>query len=181
MNDEEEAQVSELSETEHSSSLALLIEYKLVSALLEEAWFGRGILIDVMRSSVDAFGYDIVFESGSVIRHVQLKTRKKQGRNAAYGINTKLAERPSGCVIWMGYERKPGTNELALTYKFLGGPPGEPLPPLGDAPVKHAKANKDGVKAVRPGLRKVNLSSFKPVKDIPELLDKLFGPLQADR
>jgi hypothetical protein len=176
MKDEEEVQVSELSATEHSSSLARLIEYKLVSALLEEAWFGRGMLIDVMASSVDAFGYDIVFESGSVIRHVQLKTRRQKGKTTQYGINMKLAERPSGCVIWMGYERKQGTSELALTYKFLGGPPGEPLPPLGDAPVKQAKANKDGEKAGRPGLRAVKLTSFQDVSAIPDLLDKLFGP-----
>lgn len=166
----------EMSPTEHSSSLARLIEYQLLADLLQEAWFGRNMLIDVMHSSVDAFGYDLVLESGRVIRHVQLKARKLDGKRSAYDINTTLRDRPSGCVIWVGYRRRTGTNSLDLEYRFFGGPPGQRLADLGEAPVLHTKANSTGQKAIRPGLRSVKLSAFEKVTDIPDLLDKLFGP-----
>ena len=169
-------QPAELSPTEHSSSLARLIEYQLLADLLQEAWFGRNMLIDVMHSSVDAFGYDLVLESGRVIRHVQLKARKLHGTRTAYDINTTLRDRPSGCVIWVGYQRRPGTNALDLEYRFFGGAPGERLPHLGKAAVLHSKANATGQKTIRPGLRKVKLTSFEKVDNIADLLDRLFGP-----
>lgn len=125
----------------------------LVAALLEQAWFCRGMLIDVMRSSVDVFGYDIVFRERLPHQARAAQDSQEKGKNFHYGINVKLGGRPSGCVIGIGYEHKPGTDELDLQYRFFGGPPGEPLPGLGNAPVKHAKANTNGVKAVRPGLR----------------------------
>ena len=81
-------QPGELSPTEHSSSLARIIEYQFLADLLQEAWFGRRMLVDVMYSSVDAFGYDLVIESGDVIRHVQLKTRARAGRTASYGSSS---------------------------------------------------------------------------------------------
>lgn len=173
---EQVVEPKELSPTEHSSSLARLIEYQLLADLLQEAWFGRNMLIDVMHSSVDAFGYDLVLESGRVIRHVQLKARKKAGRNSQYGINLTLRDRPSGCVIWVGYERRTGTNRLDLEYRFFGGEPGERLPDLGDKKVKHAKGDASGEKKVRPGLRNVPLTRFDKVDGVPQLLDRLFGP-----
>lgn len=169
-------QPHELSATEHSSSLARIIEYQFLADLLQEAWYGRQMLVDVMHSSVDAFGYDLVLESGDVIRHVQLKTRARSGTTSSYGIQLKLGDRPAGCVVWIGYHRFNGTNKLDLEYRFFGGLPHEPLPDLGDAPVKHAKANAQGEKLVRPGLRSVKLSQFEKVDDLPSLLDRLFGP-----
>jgi hypothetical protein len=169
-------QPHELSPTEHSSSLARIVEYQFLADLLQEAWFGRQMLIDVMYSSVDAFGYDLVLESGDVVRHVQLKTRARNGSTASYGIQLKLRDRPAGCVVWIGHERVEGTNRLALEYRFFGGAAHERLPDLGDAPVKHAKANAMGEKSVRPGLRAVKLSQFKRLDGMTELLESLFGP-----
>lgn len=175
MADDGLVQPHELSPTEHSSSLARIIEYQLVADLLQEAWFSRQMLVDVMHSAVDAFGYDLILESGQVIRHVQLKARKRAGKRSSYDINTNLADRPSGCVIWVGYEWNPDTNRLELEYRFFGGEPGSPIPDLGDAVVKHAKANSEGKKLVRPGLRAVKLTQFEKVESISVLLDRLFG------
>jgi hypothetical protein len=38
----------------------------------------------------------------------------------------------------------------------------------------HTKGNKDGKKALRPGLRIVPRSAFRPIGTIPELFDTLF-------
>lgn len=167
---------AQLSPTEHSTSLARLIEYQFLAELLQEAWFGRNMLIDVMYSSVDAFGYDLVLESGDVIRHVQLKTRAAKGRTSDYALQLSLGERPAGCVVWFGYRRRPDTNRLDLEYRFFGGSPHERLPDLGEVSVHHSRRNKDGDLVVRPGLRKVKLTAFQKLDGIPALLDQLFGP-----
>ena len=152
-----------------------LVELAFLAELTQEAWFGRNALIDVMHSSVDSFGHDVVLECGSALRHVQLKTRQLNGTTRSYGINTRLAERPSGCVVWIGYQQVTGTRRISMQYRWFGNPPGQPLPPLGDHPVKHTKANSEGIKAVRPGLRSIRLSQFEPVSSAAELLDRLFG------
>ena len=92
---------------------------------MQEAWFGRGQLIDVMHSSVDAFGHDVVLECGHVLRHVQLKSRALSGKNTRYKINTRLAERPSGCVVWIGWARRPGLNQVDMLALGFGAGAGD--------------------------------------------------------
>jgi hypothetical protein len=170
-----EASISSLNAVNESSSLERLIELHLMSELTQEAWFGRGLLVDVLHSSVDAFGHDVVLECGSVLRHVQLKSRALAGKTSRYAINTRLAERPSGCVIWIGWEREPRSNRLRTEYRWFGEAPGSSLPPLGDTIAKHSKANAEGVKLERPGMRIVPLSRFEKLAGVGELIDRLFG------
>jgi hypothetical protein len=129
-----------------SAAMEHLLELAFVAELTQEAWFGRGLLVDVLHSSVDAFGHDLVLECGPVLRHVQLKGRAMSGSTPSYNINTKLAEQPSGCVVWIGWERAPESNRLRLQYRWFGGEPGSPLPHLGLVIAKHSKANASGVK-----------------------------------
>jgi hypothetical protein len=168
-------ELEELDPTHDSSSLERLLELSLMAELTQEAWFGRGQLIDVMHSSVDAFGHDVVLECGRVLRHVQLKSRALAGTTARYKINTRLAERPSGCVVWVGWARRPGSNRLQIEYRWFGGLPGEPLPDLGDVVAKHSKANAQGVKLDRANIRIVNLGRFERLGGVGDLLDRLFG------
>ena len=158
-----------------------LLELFLMAELAQEAWFGRGQLIDVMHSSVDAFGHDVVLECGPVLRHVQLKSRALAGTTSSYKINTRLAERPSGCVIWIGWERRSGSNRLQTEYRWFGGLPGEPLPDIGDVIAKHSKANAQGVKLHRANIRVVRLSKFERLDGVGDLLDRLFGAPMGDR
>ncbi len=153
-----------------------LVEYVVLSELIQEAWFGRGQLIDVLHSSVDTFGHDVVLECGRVLRHVQFKARRLDGTTSTYKINTRLAERPSGCVVWIGWKAREGENRVDVQYRWFGGLPGEPLPELGEKIAKHAKANAQGVKLERPGIRMVNLGRFERLPDAAALLDRLFGP-----
>lgn len=164
-----------LDEATSSSSMEHLLEHAVLAELTQEAWFGRGQLIDILHSSVDAFGHDVVLECGPIIRHVQFKARRLDAATTTYKINKRLAERPSGCVIWLGWARVPASNRVSITYRWFGGLPGEPLPDLGNVVAKHAKANAQGVKLERLGIRQVNLGRFDRVRDAAELLDRLFG------
>ena len=177
MADSADHSVDELDVVEHSSSLERIIELALLAELTQEAWFGRGQVVDVLHSTVDAFGHDVVLECGQVLRHVQLKARRAGGKTARYKINTRLAERPSGCVIWIEWSVK--SHRIDMQYRWFGGSPGEPLPDLGDVTAKHSKANAEGVKNVRPGIRVVPLTRFAYVESASELVGKLFGPIST--
>lgn len=171
---------AELDVNHASSSMEHLLEHVVLAELVQEAWFGRRQLIDILHSSVDAFGHDVVLECGPVIRHVQFKARRLGAKTSKYKINTRLAERPSGCVVWLGWERRPGENRLDIQYRWFGGKPGERLPDLGDVVAKHTKANAAGIKLERQGIRSINLGLFEKLDDAAQLLDRLFGAPPRD-
>ena len=154
---ESAAPLAALSPTAASISVEHLLEHVVLAELAQEAWFGRGRLIDVLHSSVDAFGHDVVLECGSILRHLQFKARRLDGRTSSYKINSRLAERPSGCVVWIGWKAREGENRVDVQYRWFSGLRGEPLPELGDKVAKNAKAIAQGVKLARPGIRMVTL------------------------
>lgn len=131
---------------------------------------------EVLRAEADCGGYDLVIEANDVLRHIQLKAMRRGGKRADVGVSLALARKPSGCVIWMVVEET--TFDLGHFYWF-GGAPGEPLPPLGEKPVRHSKANSQGHKAERPAQRLVPRSRFRRIADIGELSLTLFGGWQA--
>lgn len=61
------------------------------------------------------------------MRHVQLKTQT-EGR---ISVGRALAEKPSGCVIWIGLHKE--TLELGF-FMWFGGAPGLPLPDISTFP-----------------------------------------------
>jgi len=167
----------DLDAMQESSSMERLLELALMAELTQEAWFGRRQLIDVLHSTVDAFGHDVVLECGTILRHVQIKSRRLTGKQSRYAVNMKLAARPSGCVVWVGWTAEPVTRRIRMEYRWFGGEPGDPLPDLGSRVAKHAKGNATGVKLERPNIRVLNLSSFTKLDGVAKLLDRLFGPV----
>ena len=84
----------------HSVAFERMAEVAFLSDLLQETWFVRREVIDVLHSTVDAFGYDLVLWNRGVTRHVQLKTRTKAARTAAsYNLATQLRDLPAACVV----------------------------------------------------------------------------------
>lgn len=155
----------------HSSSREALIEHVFVAELLQEAWFAREQLVDVLRSEVDAAGYDIVFECGTILRHVQLKASESGGKTSRQTINTHLSEKPGGCVVWVVYSERMEDHRLDLSYLWFGGLPGEPLPDLG-----HVVGRNPRSKTPRPGTRVVARARFARVASTADLVECLFGP-----
>lgn len=163
-------------EYRRSSFYEQLVEHVFVSELLQEAWFRFGEVMEVLRSEVDASGYDVVLECRGIVRHVQLKTSRSDAKTATQKVNLELSRKPSGCVVWLQRKEDREACRMKLTYLFFGGNPGEALPDLEQYRVaRHTKANSKGVKAERPGLRVVPKRQFERVASTTELLDKLFG------
>jgi hypothetical protein len=109
----------------HSTLRERIVEHVFVGDALRRLWQRRVVDVEVLRPEFDAHGYDLVLARGRVVRHIQFKTgaSKKPGN---VSIALSLAEKPSGCVIWI--QLKPGL-EMASFFWF-GGSPGEPLPAI---------------------------------------------------
>ena len=142
----------------HSSSMENLLEHVFIAEILQECWFRRMQRVEVLRAEVDAHGYDVVLECGSVIRHVQLKGSSTTGRTARQTINARLAEKASGCVVWIRYEEDPTTHRLNLSYLWFGGHPKKKLPPLGKTRGTNTRSG-----TVREGTRVLARARFSPI------------------
>ncbi|MGL5839230.1 MAG: hypothetical protein ACRCY3_12075 [Sphingorhabdus sp.] len=122
--------------------------------------------VDVLRSEVDASGYDLVIEAGSTIRHVQLKAMADGGKRAHAFVNTMLLAKPAGCILWMIYD--PATL-LISHYLWFGGMSGQQLPDLGNKVARHSKGNAQGLKAERAAHRLLARSRFERFEGIAQL------------
>lgn len=150
-----------------------LIEQLLIGDLLRHSWLHAGATLEVSQPSLDRSGHDVVLESIGVTRHVQLKSSSLSATTASQKIHVGLASKPSGCVIWNGFDR----DSMNLgPFMFFGAEPSAPLPPLDTFPIaKHTKGNAAGVKKERPNPRVVSRSKFREIADIRELYAALFG------
>lgn len=158
-----------------------LVEHCLIAELLQDAWLRRGQSLDILRSEVDAAGYDLVFSCNKVTRHVQVKSSKSDSRAGFQPINGRLADVPSGCVVWVRMKEDLERNRVHLDYWFYGNDPGEPLDGLTEfRKVKHTRANAAGDKALRVNTFRVNRGLFQRLNGVEALSDKLFGPRIAD-
>jgi hypothetical protein len=156
-----------------SSFYEQLVEHVFISEILQEAWYRHRETVEVLRSEVDASGYDVVLECNGVLRHVQLKTSVDGGRTGSQKVNVALAEKPS---VWLLRAEVPEACRIRLGYRFFGGGPGKPLPPLDNFRVaRHTKANSTGMKAERPAIRVVPKGSFDRISNLGDLLQRLFG------
>ena len=159
-----------------SSFYEQLVEHVFISEVLQEVWFRFRKTVEVLRSEVDASGYDVVLECNGVLRHVQLKTSKIGGKRANQKVNVALSDKPSGCVVWILRNEDQQNHRVRLQYLFFGDDAGKKLPSLeGFSVGKHTKGNKDGVKAERQSIRVVPKGKFKSIDSITELVKQLFG------
>ena len=161
----------------HSSSMREKVFEHLLLAELGLELMHRGVEFEVLHGETDRDGYDVIIEAGSILRHIQLKVTILGGARADVSVNTRLAAKPAGCVVWLTFD--PATRSFTA-IRWFGNPPGQPLPELGGKVARHSRGNAQGVKAYRDGHRIVAANRFKPIDDIAHLADKLFGRLPAD-
>jgi hypothetical protein len=156
----------------HSSLREKVVEHIFVGEALRALWC-RGIYdVEVMRSEFDAHGYDLVMVRGAVVRHIQFKTgvRHRPGR---LSLGTALEAKPSGCVVWIQVN-----NSLdMLSFWWLGGAPGEPLPALGERRARRIGRKAEGERPLREAHRLVTGSAFQRFETVDRVLEAMFGEL----
>tara|TARA_B100000315_G_C14567613_1_gene583793 strand:- start:50 stop:547 length:498 start_codon:yes stop_codon:yes gene_type:complete len=156
-----------------------VLEHLFVGELLRYLWVSGPVRAEVMKPRVDDAGYDVVIESNRVLRHIQLKASFHGAKTARQKVNRELANKPSGCIVWILFDTK--TMNLG-PFLYFGSEPGEPLPTLESFPVaRHSKGNAKGHKAKRPGIHVVPKAKFRELQTIEELAATLFGPIPVDR
>lgn len=156
----------------NSSFREKLIEHLFVGELLKLSWINKDFSLEISKPEVDNSGYDLIIEANGVLRHVQLKAAFVGAKTARQNIHVSLANKPSGCVVWVYFDQ---ANLELGPFLFFGGKPGMQLPILSNYKVaKHTKGDADGFKAERPNIRAVNKGSFTRYKTIEELYHALF-------
>ena len=155
----------------HSTLRERIVEHVFVGDVLRTLW-RRGVTdVEILRPEFDAHGYDVVMSRGPVVRHVQLKTQAE----GKVSVGRALAEKPSGCVIWIGLSRE--TLELG-PFLWFGGAPGLPLPDISMYPnPRRATHNKEGVRPVRKNHHELPSAAFTKLKTLDEVVVRLFGEL----
>jgi hypothetical protein len=159
----------------HSSDSSLreqALGHVFLGQLLTFMWWNDARDIEVLKSEVDRGGYDVVLESKSVIRHVQLKSSFRGSKVREVDVSTRLLRKPGGCILWLDFDRE----SLAIEgFYWFGGPPGIPLPDLGARISRHSRGNAEGEKNERPIHRVLTRGRFEALADIGEVAEKLFG------
>ena len=154
--------------TENSSYREKLIEHLFVGELLKRSWLHHACALEVAKPEVDNSGYDLIAEVQGCVRHIQLETSIIGGKTASQKVHTKLAEKPSGCVVWIYFNEH--TLHLGPFYYFEVN-----AESLGMRKIaKHTKGNKDGVKAERQNIRVVPKGSFTKIESIADIYARLF-------
>lgn len=156
----------------HSTLRESIVEHLFIGTLLRRLWQARVFDAEILKSEFDAGGYDLVMTWRDITRHIQLKVTREGGRRADVNINLRLAEKPSGCVVWIFVD---DALEI-VSYRWFGQGAYEALPNVSHLPVvKHTKGTSEGVKNERAAHRLLRKSAFKPVADIDTLLRLLLG------
>lgn len=160
------------SHTNNSSYREKLIEHLFVAELLKVSWLHHECSLEVAKPEVDDAGYDLIIETPGCVRHIQLKTTIVGGKAASQKVHTKLAGKPSGCVVWIYFDSQ--SLDLGPFYYF-GSQAGQPLPSLiAHKTATHTKGNRVGFKAERPNIRVVPKGCFQKCESIEELFFRLF-------
>ena len=159
-----------------SSFREKLIEHLFVAELLKYSWKRAGhqenALIEVSRADVDRGGDDLIAEVGGCLRHIQIKGSVLGSKTARQNVHVALADKPSGCVVWV-YLNAEDWNLGPFLY--FGGEPGEPMPSLGDKVARHTKGDATGEKKERPNMRELNKGRFRKLETVEQVREALFG------
>jgi len=151
----------------HSTLRERIVEHVFVGDVLRTLW-RRGVTdVEILRPEFDAHGYDVV------MRHVQLKTQAA----GKVSVGRALAEKPSGCVVWISINKD--TLELG-PFLWFGGLPGLPLPEISSySNTKRTTHNAKGVRPARKNHHDLPPSAFTKLATLDEVVLYLFGEIAA--
>ncbi len=160
--------MSDSKDSNQSTFREKLIEHLLIGELLKRSWERGDCSLEISKPDVDRAGYDLIAECNGHIRHIQLKASYRGAKTDKQKVSLSLAEKPSGCVVWVYFD--PESLELG-PFLYFGGQPGEKLPSR--RAFKTAKHTR-GDKAERQNHRVVNKGRFTRIESIQGLWCQLF-------
>jgi hypothetical protein len=169
--------IPDTSHTHMSSYRESLLEHLFVGEIMKHCWLHKLPPIEVLKSQVDNAGYDLVLESRGMVRHVQLKASHEGAATSRLPINRSLASKPNGCVIWMIFD--PMTLGLTAFYWYGEAANAGRIILDGLPDAKHAKANSQGIKTIRPNVCYLPRQKMMRINSVDELIVQLFGPMSA--
>jgi len=153
-----------------------VLEQIFCADLIQCAWAQGFPPIEIARGFVDFQGYDLIVQSGPVIRHIQLK-----GTKGTITLHQELASKPAACCVLIRLSVSDSHSRISMQYRYFGSGPSEPLDLTGLPEAKGTPWIKtsDGMK--RPLRRHhvtVSTRLFQPKRAIPmeELVPLLLGP-----
>jgi hypothetical protein len=153
----------------YSSLRERIVEHLFLGEVLRTLWRAKAFTTEVSRAESDAFGYDIAIEFDNIIRHVQLKANKRRPKTIS--VKKSLAQKPSGCVVWIQLDEKLNLGPDL----WFGGRPGARLPSLNDYPAsKKIRPDKKLERLYRQNHVDVPSSEFDDISDISQLVHRLF-------
>lgn len=89
----------------HSTWFENIQEHRFIIDLSHSLYHRRGRLLNVLRSEVDAFGFDLTVSDGHEVRNIQLKARaNKRDAPNSYQISESLWQIEGACVIWIMWD-----------------------------------------------------------------------------
>lgn len=157
----------------HSSLREKLVEHVFIGELSRCLW-RQGIReLEILRPETDFAGYDLAIECNGILRHIQLKSSHRAAKSREVAIQTRLAEKSSGCVLWIHFD-----DDLKLgPLLWFGGQPAKPIPSLGDRLARQTRGDRSGQKKARCNLRVIEKRRFIVIATVEDTIPLLFGPL----
>jgi hypothetical protein len=153
----------------HSTLREHIVEHVFVGEVLRTLWRHGATDVEILRPEFDAHGYDVVMSRGNVIRHIQLKTQA----GGKVSVSRALADKPSGCVVWIGLNKE--TLQLG-PFMWFGGLPGFPLPEILSYPnPRRPTHDSKGTRPLRKHHHVLPPSVFTKLKTLDEVVVRLFG------
>lgn len=159
--------------SQHSSRREKILEASFIGGLLSELWQREMYDAEILRSDVDAAGYDLVLSTPNGDRHIQLKSCLFGGKAATWPINGKLVDKPSGCVIVIIVDR----SDLSVKgYLWFGNRLGEKCEVVrAGRRSTHTKGDSKGKKSARLDSFRLTKAKFTKVDSFSGLADLLLS------
>src|SRR5262245_54861773 len=88
-----------------SSHREALLEHLFAGQVMKRLWLRGEWRLEVLKPQVDDGGYDLVLEANGIVRHVQLKASFRGSTVSEAKINSLLALKPSGCVVFVWFDK----------------------------------------------------------------------------
>jgi hypothetical protein len=89
-----------------SSYREMLLVHLFAGEIMRHLWLSGPKRLEILKPQIDDGGYDIVLETNTVVRHIQLKATFRGSTVKRFNINMGLASKPSGCVVGLNLIRR---------------------------------------------------------------------------